>query len=248
MMWEEFAIFVAIGFAAQAIDGAIGMAYGVLASSVLAGFGVPAATASASVHVAEIFTTAASGAAHWRVGNVDVGLLRRLALPGMIGGAIGAYVLTTIPDDVVRPAVSAYLLAVAAVILWKALRARSVEGRPPRLVAPLGLFGGFLDAIGGGGWGPLVTSTLIGRGATPRFAIGSVNLTEFFVTSTVSATFVATIGLELWPIVAGLAVGGVIAAPLAAYTTKRLPSRPLMILVAAVVAVLSLRGLVRAFA
>jgi uncharacterized membrane protein YfcA len=246
-MWDEFAIFVAIGFAAQVVDGAIGMAYGVLASSVLAGFGVPAATASASVHVAEIFTTAASGVAHWRMGNVDFALLRRLALPGMIGGAIGAYVLTTVPDEVVRPAVSAYLLAVGAVILWKALRERLPEGRPPRLVAPLGLVGGFLDAIGGGGWGALVTSTLIGRGATPRFAIGSVNLTEFFVTTTVSATFVATIGLELWPVVGGLIVGGVLAAPLAAFTTKRLPTRPLMILVAAVVILLSVRALVRAF-
>jgi uncharacterized membrane protein YfcA len=246
-MWEDFAIFVAIGFAAQAVDGAIGMAYGVLASSVLAGFGVPAATASASVHVAEIFTTAASGAAHWRMGNVDFGLLRRLAIPGMVGGAIGAYALTTVPDEMVRPAVSAYLLAVGAVILWKALRERPAEGRPPKLVAPLGLVGGFLDAIGGGGWGPLVTSTLIGRGATPRFAIGSVNLTEFFVTSTISATFVATIGLELWPVVGGLIVGGVLAAPLAAYTTKRLPTRPLMILVAAVVIVLSVRTLIRAF-
>lgn len=246
-MWEDFAIFVAIGFAAQIVDGAIGMAYGVLASSVLAGFGVPAATASASVHVAEIFTTAASGVAHWRMGNVDFALLRRLAIPGMIGGAIGAYVLTTVPDEMVRPVVSAYLLAMGVVILWKALRERPPGGRPPRFVAPLGLFGGFLDAIGGGGWGPLVTSTLIGRGATPRFAIGSVNLTEFFVTTTISATFVATIGLELWPVVAGLIVGGVLAAPLAAYTTKRLPTRPLMILVAAVVTVLSLRGLVRAF-
>jgi uncharacterized membrane protein YfcA len=246
-MWDDFAIFVAIGFAAQVVDGAIGMAYGVLASSVLAGFGVPAATASASVHVAEIFTTAASGIAHWRMGNVDFALLRRLALPGMIGGAIGAYVLTTVPNEVVRPAVSAYLLAVGAVILWKAVRERLPEGRPPRLVAPLGLVGGFLDAIGGGGWGALVTSTLIGRGATPRFAIGSVNLTEFFVTTTVSATFVATIGLELWPVVSGLIVGGVLAAPLAAFTTKRLPTRPLMILVAAVVILLSVRALVRAF-
>ena len=109
----------------------------------------------------------------------------------------------------------------------------------------LGLTGGFVDAIGGGGWGPLVASTLIGRGTTPRFAIGSVNLAEFFVTATITGTFVATIGLELWPIIAGLILGGVLAAPLAAYATKQIPDRPLMFLVGVIISLLSLRGLVQ---
>jgi uncharacterized protein len=132
-------------------------------------------------------------------------------------------------------------------ILWKALRGeRPVAADPPRWIAPLGLGGGFLDAIGGGGWGPMVTSTLLGHGTTPRYTIGSVNFAEFFVTATVSATFLGTIGLELWPIIAGLVLGGALAAPLAAYVAKAIPDRPLMILVGSVIVLLSIRGLIQA--
>lgn len=247
-MIDDFVLFVAVGFAAQLVDGAIGMAYGLSASTVLLSFGVPPAMTSASVHAAEVFTTGASGFAHWRLGNVDLRLFRRLALPGMIGGAAGAYILTMLPGERIRPIISLYLLIMGAVILWKALRGKPSLGTPPKRVAPLGLFGGFVDAVGGGGWGPIVASTLIGRGTTPRFAIGSVNLAEFFVTATVSATFLTTIGLELWPIIAGLILGGVLAAPFAAYATQKLPDRPLMILVAAVIILLSIRGLIQAFA
>lgn len=211
-MWEDFAIFVGVGVLAQLVDGAIGMAYGVITTSVLLSLGIAPATASASVHAAEVFTTAASGFSHWRLGNVDWSLIRRLAIPGMIGGAIGAYVLTSVPGETIRPFISAYLLLMGALIFWKAMNHRPPATGEMRHVAPLGLGGGFLDAIGGGGWGPLVTSTLIGRGAIPRFAIGSVNLTEFCVTATISATFIATIGLELWPLIGGLVVGGVVAA------------------------------------
>ena len=245
-MWEEFLLFVAVGFAAQMIDGAIGMAYGVTSTSVLLSVGIPPATASAAVHAAEVFTTGASGLAHWRLGNIDRGLIWRLAIPGMIGGAIGAYVLTAIPGEVIRPYVSGYLFLLGLFILWKAVSARPVVAPPPSRVAPLGFAGGMLDSIGGGGWGPIVTSTLLGQGATPRYAIGSVNLAEFFVTLTISATFVATIGLELWPIITGLIIGGVIAAPFAAYATKMLPDKVLMILVGCVVAILSLRTIVAA--
>lgn len=241
----DFFLFIAVGFAAQLVDGAIGMAYGVSATTVLLSIGVLPAAASASVHAAEVFTTGASGLAHWRMGNVDFRLLRRLAIPGMIGGGIGAYILTTLQGEMIRPIVSAYLLLLGFVILWKALRGRAPSADPPRHIVPLGLFGAFVDAIGGGGWGPIVTSTLVGRGTTPRFAIGSVNLAEFFVTVTVSATFIATIGLELWPIIVGLILGGVVAAPFAAYATSRIPDRPMMILVAIVIVILSVRGLAR---
>jgi len=244
-MIDDFVLFVTVGFAAQLVDGAIGMAYGVSATTVLLSFGFPPATASASVHAAEVFTTGASGFAHWRFGNVDSRLFARLAVPGMIGGALGAFVLTELPGEKIRPIVSVYLLLIGAFIFWKAIRGAVALGAPPRRVAPLGLFGGFFDAIGGGGWGPIVTSTLLGRGTTPRYAIGSVSLAEFFVTSTVSVTFLATIGLELWPIIAGLIVGGVLAAPLAAYVTKKLPDRPLMLLVATVIVLLSLRQLIQ---
>jgi uncharacterized membrane protein YfcA len=245
-MWEEFLMFVAVGLAAQMVDGAIGMAYGVTASSVLLSMGVPPVTASAAVHAAETVTTAASGYAHWRLGNIDRRLIWRLAVPGMIGGAIGAYVLTSIPGEVVRPYVSAYLLLLGLFILWKALMARPMAAPPPSRVAPLGFAGGLLDSIGGGGWGPIVTSTLLGQGATPRYAIGSVNLAEFFVTLTISATFLLTVGLNLWPIIAGLVLGGVLAAPFAALVTKRLPARVLMLMVATVVIALSVRNLGKA--
>jgi uncharacterized membrane protein YfcA len=245
-MWDDILLFVAIGFAAQIIDGAIGMAYGVTSTSVLLSFGVPPATASACVHAAETFTTGASGAAHWRLGNIDRGLVWRIAVPGMIGGALGAYVLTNLPGDAVRPFINAYLLLLGVFILWKALVTTPRTGPPPRAVAPLGFAGGLLDSIGGGGWGPIVTSTLLGQGTTPRYAIGSVNLAEFFVTATISATFLLTIGLDLWPIIAGLVIGGVLAAPFAAVVTKHLPDRVLMVLVGFVVVILSVRGIVMA--
>jgi len=245
-MWDDILLFVAIGFAAQIIDGAIGMAYGVTSTSVLLSFGVPPATASACVHAAETFTTGASGAAHWRLGNIDRQLVWRIAVPGMIGGALGAYVLTTLPGDAIRPYINAYLLLLGLLILWKALKHRPAPGLPLRAVPPLGFAGGLLDSIGGGGWGPIVTSTLLGQGATPRYAIGSVNLAEFFVTATISATFLLTIGLELWPIIAGLVIGGVLAAPFAALATKHLPDRVLMVLVGSVVVILSARGIATA--
>jgi uncharacterized protein len=207
-MWEDVLLYVIIGFVAQMIDGAIGMAYGVTASSVLLGLGVPPATASACVHAAETFTTGASGLAHWRLGNVDRKLLLRLAVPGMIGGAIGAYALTELPGQTLKPFISAYLLVLGVLIVWRALAVRPLEAPTPRAVAPLGVLGGMLDAIGGGGWGPIVTSTLLGQGTTPRYAIGSVNIAEFFVTLIISTTFFLTVGLSLWPIIAGLIIGG----------------------------------------
>ena len=247
-MWDDVLLYVVIGFAAQMIDGALGIAYGVTANSVLLSLGVPPATASACVHAAETFTTGASGAAHWRFGNVDRKLLLRLAIPGMIGGAIGAYILAGLPGDAIKPFISAYLLLLGVLIIWKALAARQIKAPAPRAVAPLGFFGGALDAIGGGGWGPIVTSTLLGQGATPRYAIGSVNLAEFFVTLVISATFLLTIGLSLWPIIAGLIVGGVIAAPFAAFATKHIPDKVLMLLVGCVVVLLSLRTILMALA
>jgi uncharacterized membrane protein YfcA len=241
IIMDDILLYVAIGFVAQMIDGAIGMAYGVTTSSVLLGMGVPPATASACVHAAETFTTGASGLAHWKLGNVDRRLLWRLAVPGMIGGAIGAYALSEFPGDTLKPFISAYLLLLGLVIIWKALARKPLAAPAPRSVAPLGFFGGLLDAIGGGGWGPIVTSSLLGQGATPRYAIGSVNLAEFFVTLTISTTFFLTVGLSLWPIIAGLIVGGVIAAPFAALAAKHVPAKVLMLVVGCVVVLLSVR-------
>ena len=246
-MWGELLLFVAIGFGAQLVDGALGMAYGVTATTVLLSFGVPPATASASVHAAEVFTTAASGISHWRVGNVAPELLWRLIIPGMVGGATGALLATSVPAEALRPVVSLYLLVMGLVILAKGLRGPPSGTMPLRRVPLLGLVGGFLDGAGGGGWGPLVTSSLVGSGTQPRYAIGSVNFAEFFVTATISGTFVVTIGLELWPIIAGLLLGGVVAAPVAALVTRRIKPRLLMLLVGLLIVLLSMRGLVLVF-
>ncbi len=246
-MWEDFLLYVAVGLVAQMVDGAIGMAYGVTASSVLLSFGIPPSTTSACVHAAETFTTGASGAAHWRLGNVDKKLVVRLAIPGMIGGATGAYVLSNIDGKAIKPFIAAYLLIMGLYFVYQALRKIAAEREPPKHVAPLGLIGGFVDSIGGGGWGPIVTTTLIGQGTTPRYAIGSVNLAEFFVTLTISLTFLFTIGLDLWPIITGLIAGGVIAAPFAALAAKHVPDKPLMLIVGCVVIILSLRNIISSF-
>lgn len=242
-------MFAVVGFVAQMVDGAIGMAYGISASTALLSMGVPPATASACVHAAETFTTGASGIAHWKLGNIDRKLLARLVLPGMIGGALGAYALSSLPGEKLKPFIAIYLLLLGLFIVWKAIGQKERrEGVEPKAVAPLGLFGGFLDAVGGGGWGPLVTSSLLGQGTTPRYAIGTVNLAEFFVTLTISTTFFLTVGLELWPIITGLILGGIIAAPFAAYATKHIPDKVLMIMVGTVVVLLSLRTLLNSLA
>lgn len=245
---DDVLIFAAVGFVAQLVDGTLGMAYGITGTAVMLSLGTTPAVASASVHAAEVVTTGVSGLAHWHFGNVDRALLRDLVIPGMIGGVVGAYLLASVPGETVRPFVNAYLLAVGGLILLKALSRGGPSGRLPRRLPLLGLSGGLLDALGGGGWGAIVTSTLVGNGAAPRYAIGSTNVAEFFVTGAVSATFVFTIGLTLWPTIAGLILGGALAAPLGAYAAKRVPPRRLMILVAVAVIVLSLRGLAQGLA
>ena len=235
--------YIFVGFIAQMIDGALGMAYGVTSTSLLLTMGIPPAQASASVHAAELVTTAVSGAFHLKFGNVDKKVLRRLLIPGVIGGAIGAYVLTEISSTTIKPLVAAYLVIMGGIILWKAFR--EVEPREVRTkLVPLGLVGGFFDAIGGGGWGPIVTTTLVARGKEPRFAVGSVNLAEFFVTLSESFVFILTIGLIHWKIIIGLMIGGVLAAPLAAYVCSRIPRRPMMCMVGVLIIAVSLRTLI----
>jgi uncharacterized protein len=241
-------IFIAVGFLAQMIDGALGMAYGVSSNAFLLSIGIPPAAASASVHAAEVVTTAVSGVSHWRFGNIDKKLLLRLMLPGVIGAAIGAYILSSLPGDMLRPYINAYLLVMGLIILRKAF---ITQPKPihdiPRLVSPLGFVGGFFDAIGGGGWGPIVTTTLVARGNSPRTTIGSVNASEFFVTLSQSVVFILTIGLSHWNIILGLLIGGVIAAPFAAFMTRHLPTRLLMFMVGALISFLSVRSLVLLF-
>lgn len=247
---EGFALFMAVGFLAQLIDGALGMAYGVISSTTLLAFGVPPAQASAMIHAAECATTAASGASHLAHRNIDWGLFWRLAPAGVIGGVAGAYVLTGIEPTLMKAIVIAYLAVLGVLILLRAIR--GLKEAPPnvRYATPLGLVGGFLDASGGGGWGPVVASTLMGRGHTPRYVIGTVNATEFLVTLAISATFVWAFLAGRFTIeggaqgagaaLAGLVLGGLIAAPIAGYITKVVPARTLMGAVGGLVVALAL--------
>ena len=236
---DQFLWFVLIGLGAQLIDGALGMAFGLLSSSILLGMGLPPAAVSASVHTAEVFTTGASGVSHLAMRNVDRRLFFRLAIPGMLGGVIGAYLLTQLPGDVVRPFVYAYLLVLALLILLRAAGRLVPKGEVKR-VPLLGFFAGLLDASGGGGWGPVATSTLLARGGTARTTIGTVNAAEFLVTLSVSITFLLTMGLQHMEIVLGLLVGGMIAAPLAAVFVKYVSERWVLMVVGVLVLAISI--------
>lgn len=223
--------FIFVGFVAQMIDGALGMAFGTISNTLLLTLGVPPAAASAGVHTVESFTTAISGISHALHGNIDWPLFGRLVVPGVIGGVLGAYVLTHIHADVAKPLILTYLAGIGIYLLFRGFRAPPVD-RHPKFVAPLGLIGGFLDAAGGGGWGPIVTSNLLVQGANPRKTIGTVSAAEFFLTVTISATFLATLGLAAFTqATLGLLIGGVAAAPLGAFVAKRIEARSLLIMV-----------------
>jgi uncharacterized membrane protein YfcA len=242
---SAFWIALAIGLAAQAVDGALGMGYGVTASSFLLGTGASPAVASASTHIAKLFTTGVSGIAHAKYGNVDRKLFVRLLLPGMAGGMLGVLLVTSVDGGVLKPFVSAYLLVMGLYILAKAYRhARPRQGEP-RHAAKLGLFGGFVDAVGGGGWGPVVTSTLVGSGNDPRTTIGSVNFAEFFMTLATAASFTLLAVEGTWPVVAGLVIGGLFAAPFAALLCKAVSTRALFVSVGVLITALSALTLYR---
>ena len=235
-----------IGFTAQLVDGALGMAFGVISTTVLVSIGVPPAAASAGVHTAESFTTAVSGISHVAHRNVDWRLFFRIVIPGVIGGVLGAYVLTQISADTARPFVLAYLTSLGLYLFYRGVMHKHTE-RQPKVVSPLGLAGGFLDAAGGGGWGPIVTSNLLVQGSNPRKTIGTVNTAEFFLTVTISATFIAALGWEAFTIATtGLLIGGVIAAPFGAWIAKRVNADLLLTFVGAVLTATSTWSLYRA--
>jgi uncharacterized membrane protein YfcA len=222
-----------VGLLAQLIDGALGMAYGVTSTTLLLTAGVAPAAASASVHLAELGTTAASGIAHWRFGNIDWRVVGLMTLPGAVGAFLGAIVLTSLPAEVAAPAIAIFLFALGAYILIR-FATRTFPPRPSGhklpwfLLSPLGAFAGFMDAAGGGGWGPIGTPTLLSSGRLePRKVIGSVDTGEFLVALGASLGFLVSLSLAqvqlAW--VAALLAGGVIAAPIAAWLVKRLPPR-----------------------
>ncbi len=243
---EALLLFILVGFAAQLVDGALGMAYGQISSTLLVSLGVPPAAASAGVHTAETFTTGVSGLSHAVHRNIDWKLFGRLVIPGVIGGILGAYVLTEIDATIAKPFVLAYLTALGLYLFYRGIMHRHTE-RQPRIVSPLGLVGGFLDAAGGGGWGGIVTSNLLVQGSNPRKTIGTVNTAEFFLTTTISATFLVTLGWEAFTIAtAGLLIGGVAAAPFGARIAKRVNPDRLLTFVGALLTLVSFYGLYRA--
>ena len=239
---------VLVGFLAQVVDGALGMAYGVTATTFLLASGATPAAASASVHIAEIFTTGVSGISHVKFGNVNKDLFIRLLIPGILGGILGAVLVTQIDGAIFKPYISAYLLLLGIYILSKAFHPLRLRENAPKHVGKLALFGGFVDAAGGGGWGPVVTSTLVSSGNDPRTTIGSVNFAEFFLTLTGAAVFTLLMETNTWPIIVGLVFGGLFAAPFAAVLCKKLHARTLLILVGVLIISISLYNLYRALA
>lgn len=238
--------FIAVGFVAQLIDGALGMAFGVISTTLLISLGVPPAAASAGVHAAEVFTTAASGTSHLIHRNIDWRLFRRLAIPGVIGGILGAYVIAGISAEVARPFVLAYLASIGMYLVWRGVFYPPTHS-PARIVEPLGFAGGFLDAAGGGGWGPIVTGNLLVQGAEPRSTIGTVNTVEFLVTLSISATFIVSLGWAMFTAATvGLLVGGVLAAPFGAMVAKRVRPKLLLVLVGTVLTLSGAFGMLEA--
>ena len=238
----EILPFILVGFAAQLVDGALGMAFGVISSTLLISLGVRPSAASASVHAVEVFTTGASAVSHILHKNVNWRLFRGIVIPGVIGGILGAYVLTLAAEKA-RPFVLAYLICIGLYLLWRGLRHVHQE-KKPRVVAPLGFIGGFLDAAGGGGWGPIVTSNLLVQGVHPRKVIGTVNTAEFFLSITISATFLVSLGAGAFtPAMAGLLIGGLAAAPLGGFAAKRIPPRGLLVMVGIVLTLTSAWGI-----
>lgn len=233
---STFYTFIGIGFCAQLIDGALGMAYGASSSALLLHFGVSPKIASASVHMAEVFTTGVSGLSHLKFKNIDEKLLVRLVVPGVIGAVLGAYLLSDVLNGgFVKPYISAYLLILGSIILYKGIRNKFKEKEKVKRTGLLAFIGGLFDAIGGGGWGPIVTSNIINQGKSPRIVIGTVNTAEFFVTFFATGIFLFYVGVDSWQVVLGLIIGGVIAAPLGAFLASKIDKRILMIVVGLVI-------------
>jgi uncharacterized membrane protein YfcA len=252
MFTIELLYYILLGLAAQLVDGALGMAYGLITTSVLLATGTAPAVASASVHAAEVVTTGLASASHAWHKNIDWKLFARLAPAGVAGGVIGAYVLVGLPENFVKIFITIYLIGMTVLITRRVMESdrkkQPTKEKREKTVptSPVGGVGGFLDAVGGGGWGPLVTSTLLARGDNPRKTIGSVTASEFFLTVAVSVAFVLTLNWRDYAqLVLGLVIGGAIAAPMAGYLSKILPPKVLMTMVAVVVTLLALANILR---
>ncbi|MEH7273702.1 sulfite exporter TauE/SafE family protein [Neobacillus vireti] len=237
---KKLMVFSIIGFLAQLVDGSLGMGFGATSSSLLLMFGIAPAAASASIHMAEIVTTAASGASHLWFKNVDKGILLKLTIPGAISAFIGAAFLSSLPGEIIKPFISIFLIALGAYILIRFLffnhASSKNEGSPlsKKFLTPLGIVGGFFDAVGGGGWGPITAPVLIARrGISPRKVIGTVDTSEFAIAVSATLGFILFLGLDQfhWQLVIAFMIGGVIAAPIAAWLVRIVPSYMLGVLV-----------------
>jgi uncharacterized membrane protein YfcA len=246
-MTAEFFVLLAVGFCAQLVDGALGMAYGVLTNTALLMLGLPPAHASALVHTAEVFTTGASAASHIYHRNVDWRFVMRLGIPGVLGAILGAWILSNLDLAAARRWVYLYLLVMGCYILLKSFRIAPQRRDPAKWLPPVGFAGGFLDASGGGGWGPVVATTLLGSGHPPRQTVGSVNVTEFFVTTAAATTFFVELGTAPLQHLLPLVLGGVLAAPLGGWAVKKVSARALMTAVGCLIVALSLFQLARVF-
>ncbi|MBL7942862.1 MAG: TSUP family transporter [Flavobacteriales bacterium] len=240
---REFLIMTLAGFAAQLVDGSLGMGYGLISATILLSTGINLAAISGSIHTAEMFASGASGYSHYKFGNVDKKLFRRLVIPGVIGAVLGALALTTFGDtyvDFVKPILAGYILLLAVKYIFLAFR-KEHEKKEVKHMGRLAGVGGFLDSFGGGGWGPLVTSTLLRNTDDPRKVIGSVSLTEFFVTLASAFTFFTMIGVNHWRVIVALIIGGLIAAPIAARLAGKLKQRTSFMLIGIIAAIWSIR-------
>ena len=238
-----FLLFILTGFIAQLVDGTLSMGYGVTSATFLMSFGIPPVSVSAAIHTSEIFTSGVSGYSHYKFGNVNKKLFRHLVIPGVIGAVLGALLLVFLGERAGKwllPVMALYAMFLGIKILIKAFTIQHKSKKVKR-VGWLASIGGFLDSFGGGGWGPIVTSTLIAKGKSPKYTVGSVSLTEFFITLASAITFFVTAGIGHWNVVLGLLIGGAIAAPFAAKLAGRLPRKTMMILVGVMVIVWCVR-------
>ena len=240
---DKFYYMLLVGFFAQLVDGALGMGYGVISTTLLLSGGLNPAVISGSIHTAEMFSSGASGFSHYRFGNVNKKLFKTLLIPGVLGAIAGALLLGYAGEEFskwIRPVISFYTLLLGIRILSNAFKKQQKPQKVKRAGWLAGA-GGFLDSFGGGGWGPLVTSTLISKGRTPKYVIGSVSLTEFFVTMASAVTFFFILGVSHWQSILGLIIGGVVAAPIAAKLVGKLPIKKMFIGVATIVIISSIR-------
>lgn len=245
---ERFFWLFLVGFLAQLIDGALGMGYGVTCTAALLYIGIPLPAISSSIHTAEMFSSGASGFSHYKFGNINKKLFKNILIPGVIGAVLGALLLAYFGEKyaaVIKPILATYTFILGIRILLNAFRKNKKREKTKR-VGWLAGAGGFLDSFGGGGWGPLVTSTLISKGKTPRYIIGTVSLTEFFVTFASALTFFSVIGISHWQLIAALILGGVLAAPIAARLAGKLPVKAMFIGVGSMVIIWSLNVLIKA--